>query len=123
MCSFFTTSALLLALLTVVNAQQTDSVESTEKKIKSEEQTATGKAAEANPKAAPSKPAEEQRTPAIKETPGDKEEQYDMTEVSPVITHSQISVDGKVHKYTATAGRLHAGRSLSHGRKPLFLAG
>ena len=32
---------------------------------------------------------------------GDKEE-YDMTEVAPVITHHQITVDGKLLKYTAT---------------------
>jgi carboxypeptidase C (cathepsin A) len=36
----------------------------------------------------------------------DKEEHYDMTEVAPVATHHQITVDGKVLKYTATAGRL-----------------
>jgi len=36
----------------------------------------------------------------------DKEEHYDMTEVAPVVTHHQITVDGKVLKYTATAGRL-----------------
>ncbi|HXJ89957.1 MAG TPA: peptidase S10 [Candidatus Binatia bacterium] len=36
----------------------------------------------------------------------DKEEHYDMAEVPPVVTHHQITVDGKVLKYTATAGRL-----------------
>ncbi len=36
----------------------------------------------------------------------DKEEHYDMTEAAPVVTHHQITVDGKVVKYTATAGRL-----------------
>lgn len=36
----------------------------------------------------------------------DKEEHYDMTEVAPVVTHHQITVDGKAVKYTATAGRL-----------------
>ncbi len=43
------------------------------------------------------------------EGPGDKdskEEHYDMTEVPPVVTHHQITVDGKLLKYTATAGRL-----------------
>jgi len=43
-------------------------------------------------------------TPADKEK--DKEERYDMTEVSPVVTHHQITVEGKPLKYTATAGRL-----------------
>src|SRR5580692_3809736 len=36
----------------------------------------------------------------------DKEEHYDMTEAAPVATHHQITVDGKLLKYTATAGRL-----------------
>ncbi len=36
----------------------------------------------------------------------DKEEHYDMTEVAPVVTHHQITLDGKLLKYTATAGRL-----------------
>jgi len=36
----------------------------------------------------------------------DKEEHYDMTEVPPVVTRHQITVDGKILKYTATAGRL-----------------
>jgi carboxypeptidase C (cathepsin A) len=36
----------------------------------------------------------------------DKEEHYDMTEQPPVETHHQITVDGKLLKYTATAGRL-----------------
>ncbi len=35
-----------------------------------------------------------------------KEEHYDMTEVPPVVTHHQITVDGKLLKYTATAGKL-----------------
>src|SRR5580658_1212311 len=36
----------------------------------------------------------------------DKEEHYDMTEAAPAATHHQITVDGKLLKYTATAGRL-----------------
>ena len=36
----------------------------------------------------------------------DKEEHFDMTEVPPVVTHHQITVDGKLLKYTAIAGRL-----------------
>jgi carboxypeptidase C (cathepsin A) len=53
--------------------------------------------------------APEQKT-AIREAPADKdrdkEERYDMAEVPPVVTHHQITVDGKPLKYTATAGRL-----------------
>jgi carboxypeptidase C (cathepsin A) len=36
----------------------------------------------------------------------DKEEHYDMAEVAPVVTHHEITVDGKLLKYSATAGRL-----------------
>ncbi len=36
----------------------------------------------------------------------DAEEHYDVTEVPPVVTHHQVTVDGKLLKYTATAGRL-----------------
>ncbi len=34
------------------------------------------------------------------------DEHYDMTEVPPVVTHHQITVDGKLLHYTATTGRL-----------------
>ncbi len=36
----------------------------------------------------------------------DKEEHYDVTEVPPVVTHHQISLNGKTLSYTATVGRL-----------------
>ncbi len=36
----------------------------------------------------------------------DKEEHFDMTEQAPVVTHHQITVDGKLLKYAATTGRL-----------------
>jgi carboxypeptidase C (cathepsin A) len=35
-----------------------------------------------------------------------KEEEYDVTEVVPVATHHVVTVDGKLMKYVATAGRL-----------------
>jgi carboxypeptidase C (cathepsin A) len=54
-------------------------------------------------------PAPEQR-PSARESSADKEkdkeEHYDMTEVAPVVTHHQLTVDGKLLKYTATVGRL-----------------
>ena len=58
------------------------------------------------PAQAAAKAAEESKNEAQKETPGDKDEHYDMTEVAPVVTHHQITVDGKLLKYTATTGRL-----------------
>ena len=60
----------------------------------------------------PKPEATPEQKPAIREASGDKdkdkdkEEHFDMTEVAPVVTHHQITVDGKALKYTATAGRL-----------------
>jgi len=56
------------------------------------------------PETAPEQKAAIREAPADKDR--DKEERYDMAEVPPVVTHHQITVDGKALKYTATAGRL-----------------
>lgn len=56
--------------------------------------------AAAEPKPAPREAASD------RDKEKDKEEHYDMTEVAPVVTHHQITVDGKLLKYTATTGRL-----------------
>ena len=56
----------------------------------------------------PELPAAEPKPP-IREAPADtkeREEHYDMTETPPVVTHHQITVDGRLLKYSATAGRL-----------------
>src|SRR3984957_331696 len=50
------------------------------------------------------RPAARESTPDNKEK--EKEEHYDMTEAVPVITHHQITVEGKLLKYSATVGRL-----------------
>src|SRR5689334_11006259 len=54
-------------------------------------------------------PAAEPR-PAAREAASDKdkdkEEHYDVSETAPVVTHHQTTVDGKLLKYSATAGRL-----------------
>src|SRR5664280_2385926 len=102
--------SVLWVLLIPAFAQQPDSSQS---QPKTEPQTKT------NP---PSKKAQSQ--PAKSETPTeteepkpepskesgdkakDKEEHFDMTEVAPIVTHHQITVNGKLLHYTATAGRL-----------------
>ena len=53
-----------------------------------------------------SKPETGKETPADKDKDKEKDERYDVTEVPPVVTHHQITVDGKALRYTATAGRL-----------------
>ena len=103
--------ALLSALLIPAFAQQADTPQS---QPKSESQTNTKSAS----KKAQSQPAKSQETPAATEEakpeaarePGDKskdkEEHFDMTEVAPMVTHHQITVNGKLLHYTATTGRL-----------------
>lgn len=55
-------------------------------------------------------PSPETKPETAKESASDKDkekdEHYDMTEVAPVVTHHQVTLDGKLLKYTATAGRL-----------------
>ncbi len=60
------------------------------------------KTPEGKPEATPEPNQEPHPGPPDKE----KDEHYDMTETAPVITHHQITVDGKLLKYTATTGRL-----------------
>jgi carboxypeptidase C (cathepsin A) len=50
------------------------------------------------------KPAEPPKADANEAS--DKEEHYDVTEVPPVITHHQLTMNGKILSYTATTGRL-----------------
>jgi len=60
--------------------------------------------------ATPDKTAESDKTAEPVKTDAseaaDKEEHYDVAEVPPVITHHQITLNGKTLSYTATAGRL-----------------
>jgi carboxypeptidase C (cathepsin A) len=111
---FIVTLALLCALSGAV-AQQPDSTsdqakaKEKEKKAKTAETKAPGKktppSAEKAPEANPS--AEEKATAPKPGTDKDKDkEEYDVSEVAPVVTHHQATVDGKLLKYTATTGRL-----------------
>jgi carboxypeptidase C (cathepsin A) len=96
-------------------AQQAQTTKSNHKKNKTE-QPAMPKSEEKNPSqttqpsAAPAPPTEQKKPEASKEAVGDKaedkEEHYDLTEIAPVVTHHQITVDGKLLKYTAATGRL-----------------
>jgi carboxypeptidase C (cathepsin A) len=94
------------------NSQQTSSQQTSSPKSQSQkkqpaqaatepaENAATKPEASSEPKA----PAPQAFSDRDKEK--DKDEHFDMTEVPPVATHHQITVDGKLLKYTATAGRL-----------------
>ena len=51
-------------------------------------------------------PKPEENKPAAGDESKSKDLHFDMTEVAPIVTHHQISMNGRVLRYTATAGRL-----------------
>src|SRR6267378_3336347 len=99
-------SLLLVAFFTLAIAQKSESPKKpSREKPKSEQQAAPTKPVESAGEA--SKPGEEKNPEPVKPVDGsDKEERFDVAEIPPVVTPHQITVDGKVLKYTATAGRL-----------------
>jgi carboxypeptidase C (cathepsin A) len=111
------TFALLCALVARGVAQQAnpsndEPKEKNERKTRNTEAATRSqekKASQPPEKAAEPPSAEEQKPVAKPGTDKDKDkdkEEFDISEVPPVVTHHQITVDGKVLKYTATAGRL-----------------
>jgi carboxypeptidase C (cathepsin A) len=110
MRAFIVTVALLCLLATGAVAQQNSSNdEAKEKKTKNAEP------ASKNSEKKPSQPAEktetnpsseEQKAAALKPGTDKDKEEFDVSEVPPVVTHHQITLDGKALKYTATTGRL-----------------
>jgi carboxypeptidase C (cathepsin A) len=111
------TVTLLWALAAGAAAQQAnpsnDAPKEKEKKTRNTEAAAKNAPAREEKKPSPSEkaaepnpPSEEQKaTPPKPGTDKDKEE-FDVSEVPPVVTHHQITLDGKPLKYTATTGRL-----------------
>jgi carboxypeptidase C (cathepsin A) len=99
---------LTLALSTGALAQQSDTSKTPDTSKTQKKKPETPSSAQSAPEAKPAEPAasSEAKPETGKESPGDKEEHYDMTEVPPVVTHHQVTLDGKVLKYTATAGRM-----------------
>ena len=55
---------------------------------------------------APAPPASQDQKPPSDKDKDSKELHYDITEVAPVVTHHEISMNGKPLRYTATTGRL-----------------
>jgi carboxypeptidase C (cathepsin A) len=116
--------AFVLALLVCVpsfsqqssSSQAPDSAKS--KKAKPEPAAQPAPEPKAQEQAAPAaKPEPARETPAGKD---EKEEHYDMTEIAPVVTHHQMTLDGKVLRYTATAGRLPIKRDDGHIDAEMF---
>ncbi|MGD0508769.1 MAG: peptidase S10 [Terriglobales bacterium] len=71
---------------------------------KDKKQTAPANTATPDKTAESGKAAEALKADSSEAT--DKEEHYDVAEVPPAITHHQITLNGKLLSYTATAGRL-----------------
>jgi carboxypeptidase C (cathepsin A) len=86
------------------NKEQAPQSQQQQKKQAAQKQSQQAKPEE--PSAKTAEPTPPQPEPKAGEDKDKKEEHYDMTEVPPVVTHHQITVDGKTLKYTATAGRL-----------------
>jgi carboxypeptidase C (cathepsin A) len=104
------TSGVLVAGIAAQSTQTTPSQNQTTPQ--SEEQAKpNAKAKKAQePAAKPPEPAPSEEAKPSRESADDKdkgkEEHFDVSEVAPVVTHHQMTVNGKLLKYTATAGRL-----------------
>ncbi len=105
-------TTLLLAILTIsvvaAQPQQSDATPDSVKqaasrnnKDKTKKETA---AANPDKSTESTKPAEPSKSEEV--TDKDKEEHFDVSEVPPIVTHHQITLNGKMFNYTATTGRL-----------------
>jgi carboxypeptidase C (cathepsin A) len=104
-----TSAAVVLSLLLIAPAafaQQSDTPKPPAAKKPPAAQTEKPAEAAIKPEPAPEPKPSIREAPADRDKEKDKEEHYDMTEMPPVVTHHQITVDGKLLKYTAAAGRL-----------------
>jgi len=97
-------AALAAAQQSSENKQQTQTSQQQPKKQPAQKQPPQQKTEESTPKA--TEPTAQPSAPQSSDDKDKKEEHYDMAEVAPVVTHHQITLDGKTLKYTATAGRL-----------------
>ncbi len=102
--------SLLSVLLIPAFAQQPDSSQSQPTAESQTKTNAPPKKPQPTPERSPEATATEEPKPEPAKESSDKskekEEHFDMTEVAPVVTHHQITVNGKLLHYTATAGRL-----------------
>jgi carboxypeptidase C (cathepsin A) len=122
------TAILFSFLLSTTALAQSNTSQNQAPAAKKSEQPAAAKSPDKNsPESAAKNPeaaAPSEEKPA-KEHSGDKEneEHFDMAEVAPVVTHHQITVDGKLLKYTATAGRLPIKRADGKIEAEMFFVG
>jgi carboxypeptidase C (cathepsin A) len=99
--------ALTIATLLVMPVGAQQSNENKEQTKPEPKKTAPAKQTEHKPEEAQPKSTEPMPSqPQPKPGEDAKTEHYDITEVPPVVTHHQVSLNGKTLKYTAIAGRL-----------------
>jgi len=100
-------AVLMFVLCSISFAQQADTPKPPATKKPAPAQSSEKPAESAiKPEAPPEPKSVPREASSDKDKEKDKEEHYDMTEAVPAVTHHQITVDGKLLKYTATAGRL-----------------
>ncbi|HZS97723.1 MAG TPA: peptidase S10 [Terriglobales bacterium] len=108
-------SLVALALSVTMFAQQSDTTKTPEApRAREKKRPETPAAPNSETKPPESQPGSPEAKSEPKPEPGKEgasEEHYDMTEIPPVVTHHQTTVDGKVLRYTATTGRLPIKRS------------
>ena len=115
-------------LLSTAVSAQSNATQNQAPALKKSEQPAAAKTPENRPPESATKnpePGASSEEKPAKERSGDKEneEHFDMAEVAPVVTHHQITVDGKLLKYTATAGRLPIKRADGKIEAEMFFVG
>ena len=103
--------ALIVAVVLAIpgSSQQSNENKEQQQKAQPPKKTEPEKQQQSQHKPEETQPKSTEPTPSQPQPkPGDdaKAEHYDMTEVAPVVTHHQVSLNGKTLKYTATAGRL-----------------
>lgn len=122
------TAILFSFLLSAAVSAQSNATQNQAPALKKSQQPAAAKTPENRPPESAAKnpePGASSEEKPAKERSGDKEneEHFDMAEVAPVVTHHQITVDGKLLKYTATAGRLPIKRADGKIEAEMFFVG
>jgi carboxypeptidase C (cathepsin A) len=109
------TSGVLVAGTNAQSTQTTPSQNQTTSQSEEPTKPSTKAKKAQEPAIKPPEPAPSEEPKPARESADDKdkgkEEHFDVNEVAPVVTHHQMTVSGKLLKYTATAGRLPIKRS------------
>jgi len=94
------------SVCTISFAQQSDSAKPAAPSAKKQPAAQSPEKPAENPAKTETAPESKPASHESSDGKDSKEEHYDTAEMPPVVTHHQITVDGKLLKYTATAGRL-----------------